>query len=275
MIQRKDNHYTVFQSALFATTSTVVQTKDLVLLVDPTWLPQEVEHIRGYVSFIRGDRPLYLLFTHSDWDHILGYGAFPDAVTIGSRALAERSDPESILEQIRTFDDKYYAVRQYPIVFPRIDVTVERDGQQLTVGDTTLTFYLAPGHSDDGIFAIVEPEGVWIAGDYLSDIEFPFIYDGSAAYEETMAKVPAILEKHSVGVMIPGHGMATSSADEILFRCKKSLDYIKETRKAVAEGRESDTFAGLEAYAFPKGMKMAHEDNLRLLRRELGIDEAK
>lgn len=273
MIQRKDKDYTVFQSALFATTSTVVQTKDLVLVVDPTWLPHEVEHIRGYVSFIRGDRPLYLLFTHSDWDHILGFGAFPDAVTIGSRTLAEHTDPESILEQIRTFDDKYYAVRQYPVVFPRIDIQVERDGQQLTVGNTTLTFYLAPGHCSDGIFTIVEPEGIWLAGDYLSDIEFPFLYDGSAAYEETMAKVPAILEKHSVTVTIPGHGAATTSADEVLFRCRKSLDYIRETRKAVAEGREADTFAQLDGYAFPRGMKAAHEDNLRLFRRELGMDE--
>jgi hydroxyacylglutathione hydrolase len=38
MIQFQDETVAVFQSALFHTTSTVVQTEDAILLVDPTWL---------------------------------------------------------------------------------------------------------------------------------------------------------------------------------------------------------------------------------------------
>ncbi|WP_199617921.1 MBL fold metallo-hydrolase [Paenibacillus alkalitolerans] len=272
MIQCKKAQYTIFQSALYATTTTVIRTEDLVIVADPTWLPDEVEQIRQYVSFIRGDRPLYLCFTHSDWDHVLGFGAFPDAVTIASRKTAEHPDPEAVIEQIASFDEKYYLVRTYPLAYPRIDIAVERDGQRLTVGGTTLTFYLAPGHTADGLFTVVEPPGIWIAGDYLSDIEFPYIYDGSAAYEETMAKVPFILDGHNVTLTVPGHGAAAASKDEVLERRRKSLEYIRETREAVAVGREHETFAQLAEYRFPRGMKSFHEQNIRVFRRELGLD---
>lgn len=35
----RDPNVTVFQSVLFQTNTTVVQTNDLVLVVDPGWLP--------------------------------------------------------------------------------------------------------------------------------------------------------------------------------------------------------------------------------------------
>jgi hydroxyacylglutathione hydrolase len=263
---------TVFQSALFATTSTVVETKDLVLVADPTWLPGEVEEIRRLVADIRGSKPLYLLFTHSDWDHVLGYGAFADAdaVAIASRGTAEYPDQAGVLRQIAEFDNKYYISRNYPVSYPRIDIMVDRDGYCLEVGDTRLTFYPAPGHTSDGLFTVVENAGVLIAGDYLSDVEFPFIYDGSEAYERTMEKLPDILGRHRISLTVPGHGNPTDSVDEALERQRSSLAYIQSTRAAVAAGKETETFDALARYRFAGGMRSAHEDNLRLIRRELG-----
>ncbi len=46
---------------------------------------------------------------------------------------------------IADFDREYYIDRSYPITFPTIDHVISRNGQQLTIGETTLTFYLAPG----------------------------------------------------------------------------------------------------------------------------------
>jgi hydroxyacylglutathione hydrolase len=66
----------VFQSALFQTNTTVVTTDDMVLLVDPNWLPLEIAEIRQFVETQSGGKkPIYLLFTHSDYDHIIGYRA--------------------------------------------------------------------------------------------------------------------------------------------------------------------------------------------------------
>lgn len=84
MIQYRTEHVTVFQSALFQTTSTVISLDEHIVIVDPNWLPHEVREIQSYVESIRGNKELYLLFTHGDFDHIIGYRAFPDAKTVGS-----------------------------------------------------------------------------------------------------------------------------------------------------------------------------------------------
>ena len=39
MLHFKNRSITVFQSALYKTTSAVIETKDLVLVTDPNWLP--------------------------------------------------------------------------------------------------------------------------------------------------------------------------------------------------------------------------------------------
>lgn len=239
MIQYRANGVTVFQSALFQTTSTVIEGETYLLVVDPTWLPQEVEAIRSFVATVRGGRRLYLLFTHSDWDHIIASAAFPDAVKIGSRALVERTDWQATLDQIHSFDNQNYLRRDYAIEYPSIDVVIDHDGQRTAIGDASegagITFYLAPGHTPCGLFSVVEPQGVLLAGDYLSDVEIPFIYDGSFAYETTVQKLDGLLEHHAVSLLVPGHGQSTTKVAEMRRRADQSLTYIAAAREAVRE----------------------------------------
>ena len=85
----RDPNITIFQSTLFQTNSTVVKTEDSILVVDPAWLPHEVANIRREVDEIRGNRPVFLIFTHSDYDHIIGYKAFQADKVFMSKALAD------------------------------------------------------------------------------------------------------------------------------------------------------------------------------------------
>ncbi|WP_028559152.1 MBL fold metallo-hydrolase [Paenibacillus pinihumi] len=273
MLQWEHGGIAIFQSVLYRTASAVAETEDLILISDPCWLPHEVENIRRYVLDKAGGRPIYLLFTHSDFDHIIGCGAFPEAHVVASNALAGKAEAEreQILEQIRTFDDDYYVTRDYPVVYPEVDIIVREDGQQLQVGGTTLTFYHAQGHNDDGIFTIIEPLGVWLAGDYLSDIEFPYIYHSSTLYEETLHKVRSILDRHPISVLVPGHGQCTEDMEEILGRQVKDLQYILDLRSAAASGDE-ETIAGLiKDCPFPRNMRKFHYNNRLLIERELNI----
>jgi hydroxyacylglutathione hydrolase len=269
MIQYKRNDIKVFQSALFQTTSAVIATEDLVLVVDPTWLPHEVEEIRDYVVSIRNGRPLYILFTHSDYDHILGHKAFPDAITIGSKELNDSEDKQRIVEQIKAFDDEYYLTRDYEIVYPEIHHIVDQDAQVLQIGETVITFYKAPGHTEDGIFAIVEPVGVFIAGDYLSNIEFPYIYHDSKAYENTLRKVDYILKHHSIRLLIPGHGQITEDLQEIKRRQEESLSYIRDLRAAIHNQNQSEVDELISGCLFPRFMKKAHTENQIIMSKEV------
>jgi hydroxyacylglutathione hydrolase len=269
MIAYKTKNLTVFQSALYHTTSTVVETDDCVIAVDPNWLPQEVEAISYYIEQIRKDRPLYLVFTHSDWDHIIGYSAFPNATIIASESFVNCVEKEVIIQQIKDFDDRYYISRDYEIAFPEVHIVIKQDGQFVTVGGTKLTFYLAPGHTSDGIFTIVEPLGIFIAGDYLSDIEFPYIYSSSLDYEATMEKFKEIMQVHPITLLIPGHGNVTTIHTDMMLRCEHSLKYISSLRESILLANEVALDAFINESLFPIGMRKFHEANKALVIKEM------
>ncbi|HMO41371.1 MAG TPA: MBL fold metallo-hydrolase [Saprospiraceae bacterium] len=267
----------VFESALYRTTTTVLQTPDLVLVVDPNWLPEEVYTIRRYVTQIRGERPLYLLFTHADYDHIVGYRAFPEATVIASEYLATRPDRQALLQQVRDWDERRYIIRDYPLAYPEVDIVAQHDGQVLQIGGTRLAFWLAPGHTPDGLFTIVSWAGanIWLPGDYLSNIEFPFITHSSKAYEATLHKIKAALPGWSAqSLLVPGHGDVTTAAEEVLQRIQEAANYIQQLRATVQSGQPFDIEALWQRYAFRKGMEAEHTRNLDLMRREYAAAQA-
>lgn len=260
----------IFTSALFQTTSTLIVSDKTILLVDPNWLPSEIKTIQAVTKRFLEGRQLYILFTHSDYDHIIGANAFPEAIVIASKAFAENPNKKKILEEINFFDESNYIVRDYPISYPLVEVVVDKDGQQLTIGDMTLVFYLAPGHNADGMFTIVEEAKTWIVGDYLSDIEFPYIYHSSSDYLETLQKVDTILDLHKIDELIPGHGNPTSSVKEIQKRKLENHRYILELKNAARTKNEFDLDALWNRYQFRRGMEGFHQKNVELIAREVG-----
>lgn len=273
MIIFQRDSLTVFQSALFQTNSAVVEGGGFVLAVDPTWLPQEVEEIAAHVRAIRQDRPLYLLFTHSDFDHILGYGAFPDAITIASREFVNSPNPQRSVNAVLAWDSEYYVQRPFRVAYPKISVAADYDGQTLSLGTSSLTFYKAPGHNPDGLLTVVGPQGILLAGDYFSDIEFPYIYQSSAAYEATLSKLDLILQQHSVRILVPGHGQVATDQNEMRRRQRQSFDYIRALREHIAANEQPAIDKMLESYAFPLGMKSFHDGNQTLMRAELAAEK--
>ena len=275
MILYHQDQLTVFQSALFQTNSAIIEGDGFVLVVDPTWLPQEVEDIAAHVREIRASRDLYLLFTHSDFDHILGGGAFPDAITIASQNFVDNPNKERSVQAVRAWDSEYYIQRPYTASYPDINIVAASDGQELVIGETRLTFYAAPGHNPDGLFTVVEPHGILVAGDYLSDIEFPYIYQSSTAYEETLGKLDGILERHAVRVLVPGHGQVATDPGQMRERQWQSFKYIAVLRGLLAQENHAAIDEMLAGCAFPMGMKSFHEGNQRLMRQELSEMRAK
>ncbi|MCC7244598.1 MAG: MBL fold metallo-hydrolase [Saprospiraceae bacterium] len=264
----RDPGVTIFQSALFQTNTTVIRTDDAVIVVDPALLPDEVLEIRRYVDTIRGKRHLSLIFTHSDYDHIAGYKAFnPDRVFM-SKVMAENPDKEQALEAVRKFDDDFYITRPYPIQYPEGSFFVFRDGVQYRQGHTKMTFYQAPGHTADGMMVVIWQLGICIAGDYLSNIEFPFIYDSSNAYVETLEKLTLIHDRNWFTKLIPGHGDPSMTINEWLKRRTEALAYIFALRESIATKVPFDENSLWDRYPFKRSLQEEHRKNLALMTRE-------
>ncbi len=264
----RDPQVTIFQSALFQTNSTVVLTDDIVLVADPAWLPDEVASIRNYVESIRGKRALYLVFTHSDYDHIIGYKAFqPDKVFM-SKAMADNPDWEKSVAQAQQFDQDYYIDRPYPIEYPQGDFFVYRDGVQFRHGNTKMTFYLAPGHTADSMMVVVWQLGLCLAGDYLCNVEFPFIYYSSVEYEKTLEKMPHIHDRNWFTRLVPGHGDPALTINEWLRRRTEGLAYIYALRESIATNVPFDEESLWCRFRYPLLQRKYHLNNVTLMRRE-------
>jgi len=267
-ITYRDPNITIFQSALFQTNSTVVKTDDVVLVVDPAWLPDEVALIREYVNSIKENRSVFLILTHSDYDHIIGYRAFEPDKVFTSEALINNPQKEAIVEQMLDFDQKYYIQRPYPLEYPTGDFMVYRDGVQYRHGNTRMAFYLTPGHTADSMIVVVWQLGLCLAGDYLSNIEFPFIYHSSVAYEQTLEKLPHIHDRNWFTRLIPGHGDPALTIADWLHRRTESLAYIYALRESIATGIPFDISSLWSRYHYPRLQLKYHEDNVALMRRE-------
>ena len=268
-IQLQTSTLTVFESALFRTTSTVIQTNDFVLIIDPNWLPQEVQTIRDFVDKIKMEKPIYLYFTHSDYDHIIGYQAFAEAKVIVSKAFSENEEKENILEQINTFDDEYYIKRNYPIIYPKGDFLIAENGEKLKIGNTELQFFDAKGHNSDGLILWIKTLGVLVVGDYLSNVEFPYIYYSGMEYLATLKRVEAIVKTGEVKYLITGHGDYTNDLLEIKKRFEDAYNYIFKVIDSIEKGETFDLNELWKQYDFQRIMTKFHHGNLAVLKAEL------
>ncbi|MBQ0141116.1 MAG: MBL fold metallo-hydrolase [Kurthia sp.] len=257
MIQLETDKVIVFQSALYMTTSTIIRTDEAIFLIDPCWLPTEIERVKEYVDNIISGKQLYIIYTHSDFDHIIASGFFENAIIIASEKLSNRIDKEKILQEIKAFDEKYYINRSYTPSYPVVNIEVKENGQQLKLKNMVVTFYLSPGHTEDGLFIIIEPFGIFLSGDYLSDVEFPFINSSYTDYVQTLKLANSIVENHSIQLLVPGHGSATEKIEEINERISFSQWYLQELKKDAKELLD----VVLAKYPFAYSMIDAHEYN--------------
>ncbi|WP_342544453.1 MBL fold metallo-hydrolase [Lysinibacillus sp. FSL W7-1291] len=264
MIQFQKDNITVFQSALYMTTLAIIQTNEAIIITDPNWLPSEIEEIQAYINNMKGDKQLYIIYTHSDFDHIIGSGAFPGAKVIASKQFDKNPNKAKSIQKIKQLDQSYYIQRSYSPVYPTVDIVVSEDGQTLELDSITMTFYQVPGHTDDGLFTVIEPYGLFLSGDYLSDIEFPFIFSSYKDYVNTIRKAEDILLHHQITTHIPGHGTTTQNQQEIQKRIHFSKHYLAQ----LPQDNEALEKCLREEYSFFEGMKSIHIDNKKMVNKE-------
>ena len=269
-IQWESSEVTVFESSLYRTTSSIIGFDTSVIIVDPNWLPNEIETLQHFVSKNHTGKKQFLLFTHSDYDHIIGYGAFPSAQVIASELFVKNKLKNKILNRIYDFDNEYYITRPYPISYPDVDIIITTSGQKVNIDGHEIIFFLSPGHTEDGIFTIIPTKNCWIAGDYLSNIEIPFIDFDIDEYEQTLTSALRINEDFkNVNLLIPGHGDIANSNHSIKTRIKNDLHYIELLKKSVFEPSievQSEAYNHIINYSANPTLQTAHQKNIQKLK---------
>jgi glyoxylase-like metal-dependent hydrolase (beta-lactamase superfamily II) len=249
-----------YESALWETTALALHAGGEAVLLDPCISVAEIDAIKADMSD-RGLAVRGLLITHSDWDHVCGISAFPGVPAIMSRAAAERvASGQAAEDVVRSGGEEGLSWDGAP----RADLVFD-PGEALQVGPFTVETMALPGHTACGAGYRVRELDLLAVGDYLSAIEFPFVYVSTAAYRATLAALSDALRRDPVAHVVPGHGR-TLNASEALAIADADLGYLHALktamRSALAGGatREHAIAVGA-AVEVPRG---AGEDDGRL-----------
>lgn len=170
-----DNVYW-FQSDIYAqVTAGVIVGPKWSVLVDTLALPEETLAIRDFVERKLKSKIRYIINTHYHADHSWGNCFFPESTIIAHARcrdlLLERGIPA-----LKEAKAQNATLSQVEIILP--DMTLDRGELSLRIGKKHLEIMPAPGHSEDGIAALVVEDRVLFAGDSFMPI--PYLLDGNA-----------------------------------------------------------------------------------------------
>lgn len=212
------------------TNTTVVVESDRALLIDPGWMPDELDALAVAMREC-GLTVAEGFSTHAHHDHLLWHPGFGSVPRWGSARTAElaRDERESLVAALGPdFPPELVEL------MGRVDAGSPTFDVELVVHDGH-----APGHT-----AVWIPgPRVLVAGDMLSDVELPLPFwpDDVPAYERALD----VLEPYAraARVVIPGHGSVGSDA---FARWEVDRQYLADVRRTGESGDPRRANAGME-----------------------------
>ena len=230
----------VVTSRIWQTNATALRSGGEVLLIDSPYFPDELEALPALLRQV-GFEPNALFATHADYDHVLGPLAFPGLpLGVGDHTMERiRTSPGEAQRELRDEDARNYVSREKPLALGSLQ-SLPVPGY-LELGEIELELHVADGHTSDGTALLVRPYGVIVVGDYLSDVEIPWISPGGGleVYRATLARLAPLVE--AAETVIPGHGLP-HTRDVALRLLDEDLDYLDGLAKGdrrIPKGRDT------------------------------------
>ncbi|WP_196888093.1 MBL fold metallo-hydrolase [Aureivirga sp. CE67] len=265
-IQLETKDIIIFESSLYRTTSTLIDSDETIFLVDPNYLPEEINFIHKKVEERRGGKKLVILITHADYDHIVGVNAFNYDELITTEAFLTKRNIKKALYDLEAFEQSFYIQRNYELSYPVPSNLIKENEQIFDFKSSKINGLLTPGHTIDSGAFLLKSFKVLITGDYLSNIEIPVIDDNLEDYKKSMSLFEMIIGNEDLNYIIVGHGDYSTSKEEILERIKLQNEYLEMLEQNVYHGKNFD-LKFLEKFPNPIAMRDIHLGNIKNLKR--------
>ena len=232
----------VITSRLWQTTCTAIRSDSETLLIDSPYFPDELELLPVLLEQA-GFTPSGLLATHGDWDHLLGRLAFPGMSLGVGQPTAERlrAEPGAAQRELRDADAEHYVKRPAPLALGSWQALPVPGFMEF--GSATMELHPAPGHTVDGMALLVRSMSLLVVGDYLSDVEIPWLSASGSLddYRATLARLAPLVERSEI--VVPGHGAPHDrpAALQLMDEDLADLDALErgEERPPLPRGRDT------------------------------------
>jgi hydroxyacylglutathione hydrolase len=233
-VTRLEDGVLVFQSELWATNSVLVPAVDACLVCDPSIFPNEIEEIRTATD---RSSQLYLLVTHSDFDHVCGLPAFADATVIAGATTASAISDGTAARKLEEAEREWGAGWGGSL---RTDVVA--GPEPLSCGGVTTVAVDCAGHSGDGSAFVVCERGLMLPGDYLSAVCHPIVLASVEASVAANERLLQAVDDHAIVTVVPGHGPALDRRQAMQI-AGEDIEYLRTLQAAAAEAVNSDADA--------------------------------
>jgi glyoxylase-like metal-dependent hydrolase (beta-lactamase superfamily II) len=263
--------------------STLLLDRAHTIVVDPGVLPSELDDLERIVK-ATAPAAVTLVFTHGDWDHVLGRPWWPAAFTLAHDAFAAevRGHRQQILDAtvaaVATEGESWD--RGFEPFRPRSEVSGLRFQK---LGPWRVVTRDALGHSATMLSIHLPEQRLLIAGDMLSDIEIPTLAASLPRsiqrFRETLLELVPLAEHGAIERVVPGHGSIALDREVSLARLKRDLEYLDELAHrvgaAVRRGLSvEETVNELDAMPYlgkraEYSMVDAHRSNVRIAHGEI------
>jgi len=242
----------IWPSVLYQTSTLELHRDGRRLLSDPgasTW----------EIAEAAGDGVQDILLTHADWDHVLGIGILREATVHASPLAAERIKSGDARASVESQAPQFY-LDFVDLDGLRVDHAVSLPSDE-GAGAWAAHYEPSPGHTPDGMTTWFPDEDVLVVGDYLSELEIPFVYDSISAYRETMQRMIDRISEWRPAFVVVGHG-PPHDAETALRIATEDLKYVTSLDAFIRGG---GTVEGADSVAHPKrspGDANAHRTNI-------------
>jgi metallo-beta-lactamase class B len=210
-LQVTDNLYFIGQNSA---TSWAIKTSEGIIVIDAQHNGEEAESIvAGGLREVGLDPKdiKYVVISHSHGDHFGGANYLKD--TYGARLLASKEDWD-VMERMRNAPPRQGAgagdegggPAEWARLAPARDMELS-DGQAFTLGDTTVNFYVTPGHTPGTLAAIFKTtdQGIPHVVAYYGSLGMPASLDDKKIVLASIARFKKLAEEAGVDTLISSH----------------------------------------------------------------------
>ena len=153
------------------------------------------------------------------------------------RRIRER--PGEAQRELRDEDSDAYVTRPGPLGLGKAQ-SLPVPGK-LSLGEEELELHPTAGHVEDGMAIFAPWLGVLCVGDYVSDLEIPWMHEGGDldSYRGTLARLAGLVER--ADVVVPGHGTphTRERALELIDEDSSYLDALERGDDDLPAGRDT------------------------------------